>query len=293
MKNLVRYAVVGALMVGGSAAQAQSLPSSGSADLWLFVADPAAQTTFAEDLGSQASLSTLMPTATLAAQPASPTPTLSTAISANFSVGPSSALTAYINAATAAGQTLEWAVDGAQYAGQNTSTAARAPGGILEVTNNVENPAVDGAFSNFILSTIQTTSSGLQGDLGYLTSNNAYAAGGSVYKWKQSGTTTIDVWGQGTGDIGGSTDLYGQGQDQENIALGTTTTLYGLTGNTSKGQVQSYILGTNLTLSSTGTLSIGGSTTPPPPPVPLPAAVWLFGSGLLGLLGVGRRRAAA
>jgi hypothetical protein len=29
---------------------------------------------------------------------------------------------------------------------------------------------------------------------------------------------------------------------------------------------------------------------PPPPEVPVPAAVWLFGSGLLGLLGVARRR---
>ncbi|MGI9320139.1 MAG: VPLPA-CTERM sorting domain-containing protein [Thiogranum sp.] len=30
---------------------------------------------------------------------------------------------------------------------------------------------------------------------------------------------------------------------------------------------------------------IGGGT-----PVPLPAAVWLFGSGLLGLFGIARRR---
>jgi hypothetical protein len=51
------------------------------------------------------------------------------------------------------------------------------------------------------------------------------------------------------------------------------------------------VLGDNLTLSASGLLSVAaGSVTPP---VPLPAAVWLFGSGLLGLLGVGRRRAAA
>ena len=29
---------------------------------------------------------------------------------------------------------------------------------------------------------------------------------------------------------------------------------------------------------------------PPPPAVPVPAAVWLFGSGLIGLVGVARRK---
>ncbi len=34
-------------------------------------------------------------------------------------------------------------------------------------------------------------------------------------------------------------------------------------------------------------------TPPPPPPVPVPAAAWLFGTALLGLVGVKRRRAIA
>jgi hypothetical protein len=33
-----------------------------------------------------------------------------------------------------------------------------------------------------------------------------------------------------------------------------------------------------------------GNLCAPPPTVPVPAAVWLFGSGLLGLVGVARRR---
>ena len=33
-----------------------------------------------------------------------------------------------------------------------------------------------------------------------------------------------------------------------------------------------------------------GFLTPATVPVPVPAAVWLFGSGLIGLIGVGRRK---
>ena len=54
MKNLVRFAVAGAMLAGFATAQAQSLPSTGSSDLWLFVADTSTGTTYAEDLGASA-----------------------------------------------------------------------------------------------------------------------------------------------------------------------------------------------------------------------------------------------
>lgn len=37
-------------------------------------------------------------------------------------------------------------------------------------------------------------------------------------------------------------------------------------------------------------MSFGDYSVTPPPPVPIPSAVWLFGSGLLGLIGVARRK---
>lgn len=43
---------------------------------------------------------------------------------------------------------------------------------------------------------------------------------------------------------------------------------------------------------SKSVLSIDGGDLPPPNPVPVPAAAWLLGSGLLGLAGVARRKAA-
>ncbi len=71
-------------------------------------------------------------------------------------------------------------------------------------------------------------------------------------------------------------------------ALGSTAfNLYAFTGNGNTGQIQSYIQGT-ATLDTSGNLVITGNGGGAP--VPLPAAVWLLGSGLMGLVGVSRRR---
>jgi hypothetical protein len=83
---------------------------------------------------------------------------------------------------------------------------------------------------------------------------------------------------------------YGLWGAPDLAALGSSAvTLFGLTGNAGTGQVQSYILG-SASLAANGTLTFKGNSTSP---VPLPAAVWLFGSGLMGLVGVSRRRKAA
>jgi hypothetical protein len=282
MKNLIRYGVAGVLMAGYVTAQAQvPLPSSGNSDLWLFVSDQKAGTTFALDTGM--SLSSIAPTSSFAPgnSPSTPTAVLSTAIQANFTLGPTAALTSYINAANAAGDTLTWAVEGIQFPTIPTGTGYRKPGGIVGITDNNQTLNT----SQLALSPSLTTwAGGFQQDTQYLA--GTYVTGGKSYAFT-SGSSTGQVWGAGTGGIAGSTDLYGQGPDTAGVGLGQQMNLYALTGNSGLGQAQSYVLGTNLTLSSTGSLSVGAAA------VPLPAAVWLFGSGLLGLIGVGRRRAAA
>ena len=283
MKTLIRFAVAGALMAGFATAQAQNLPSSGNSDLWVFVSDATAKTTFAEDTGL--SLSSLLPTASLVSGA-----NLNTSIAANFTVNATSTLTSYINAANAAGHTLTWAVYGAQFPGSISGAGYRKPGGFVSIFDDLG--AVGSNIAQGLLQpTLQNIGAGIEGDLTYLKAS--YTAGGKSYSWVD-GSNIGNVWGAGVGGTGGSTDLFGQEFDQAGIALGTTNTLYGLTGNGGPGQVQSYILGTDITVTADGTLKVGSSGgNGGGPQVPLPAAVWLFGSGLLGLFGVGRRRAAA
>jgi hypothetical protein len=280
MKNLVRFAVAGALMAGFATAQAQSLPSSGSSDLWLFVSDSSAGTSFAEDTGL--SLSSILPSSSLAANA-----TLATSVGANFSVGASSALTAYINSANAAGQTLNWAVLGGQDP-DSTKNGKIEPQGAALLLGSAPISS-GGTIEQMTVGNLGTALLAFNSDITYLTTNG-YATGGSVFTWA-NGSAGGNVWGAGGASAnGGSTNFYNQGNgaSQAGIALGSSTGLYGFTGNGGTGQLESYVLGDNLTLSSAGALSISSATSP----VPLPAAVWLFGSGLLGLLGVGRRRAA-
>ena len=97
-----------------------------------------------------------------------------------------------------------------------------------------------------------------------------------------SGVTNGFMTSSGTANV--NYNLYGTGVAQA-AAIGSTESLYGLTGNgTTTGQALAYLLGT---VSFDGTtLAFTGETAA----VPIPAAGWLLGSGILGLLGVARRK---
>jgi hypothetical protein len=78
------------------------------------------------------------------------------------------------------------------------------------------------------------------------------------------------------------------GVQPDGAALGTSQYLYVIAGTPAdpNGLAGVYAGQYQLALSTTGGLTISGGSTA----VPLPAAAWLFGSGLLGLAGIGRRR---
>jgi hypothetical protein len=77
--------------------------------------------------------------------------------------------------------------------------------------------------------------------------------------------------------------LFGNGYVQ-GFALGETAAFYSSHSNVLGAPNNTQLLDWNL--SADGSLTYGVSA------VPVPAAVWLFGSGLLGLVGVARRRKA-
>lgn len=75
-------------------------------------------------------------------------------------------------------------------------------------------------------------------------------------------------------------------------ANGTSTAATGtISGNTFDINWHSYIVGGSFD-GQTGYWNLTGTFTTESAPVPVPAAVWLFGSGLVGLVGVARRRKA-
>jgi hypothetical protein len=87
--------------------------------------------------------------------------------------------------------------------------------------------------------------------------------------------------------LSNASNWYLNGPTNAITGLGSAT-LYGVTSPASNSTNPVTI--TNL---GTVTLSAGGLSLSAPSAVPLPAAVWLLGSGILGLVGIGRRKSSA
>lgn len=109
----------------------------------------------------------------------------------------------------------------------------------------------------------------------------------------QNGISAAVAPTAGQGSLYSQTVNFGQSisltlANHLNTGAGVNGSLYFLTTNDptdTTGTTTS--LGTLSFNSSTGVLSFGGTT-----PVPIPAAVWLFGSAIAGMLGFARRRSA-
>jgi hypothetical protein len=284
MKMLVGFAVAGALLAGVQTVQAQTVPSSGTSDLWLFVADGAKSETFAVDTG--VTVSSLLNSFTSNASLQKVNDAFSQSASQISSTG---ALANFIS--TNSGDGLQWGVLGVNWPSTSTSTSGSGPnatpGGTVGIFSAGTGGSAGSSAKSMQLAGMVSFASTFNTDAGYLA--GGYTAGGGTYLWSAGSAASGQVWfGPPGGPSAGSVTEYGAGPSQLGFAPGSSVDLYGVTGNNSVGTVQSYVLG-QLTLGTDGSLSLTQSSAP----VPLPAAVWLLGSGLLGLAGIGRRRTAS
>jgi hypothetical protein len=277
MKKLVGYAVAGALLAGFQTAQAQpKVPSSGATDLWLYVSDQTAKTSFAVDTGVTVSSLLNTFTANAVLQPVNDSISLT-----EHMLSSTDALSAYLKTT----DTLEWTVLGLNWpSGSSTISTNEPPGATVGLLSSSLSTA-PGSVKSMQVGNLIGWASGFNPDQGYVILGGGYVAGGATYAFT-SGGSSGNVWGSGQGLNGaGSTTEYGNGPDAGSATQGTSETLFGVTGNGTTGALQSYVLG-SLKLGTDGSLTLTNAQ------VPLPAALWLFGSGLLGLAGVGRRRSA-
>ncbi|MDB6102113.1 MAG: hypothetical protein JWO52_2112 [Gammaproteobacteria bacterium] len=276
MNSLVKVAVAGVLSLGASGAFAASLgaPWGNSSDLVLVVENASTHVAYALDTG--VTLDSLLPTGSLVSGA-----TLNTSLAGiNKAISASPTLQSFLAANPAAGDV--WTLEGGQYNGggsQNASNANTKPAGAAKaVFTSANGTATNANVTTKVLTNLQAFENGLNADVTQTT--------GGLFPLTSSTETSA---GSVSASIAENRYTFWSSLDFGSLGS-SALQLFGFTGNGGTGKLQSYILGT-ATLDASGNLTIAGNSVAPP--VPLPAAVWLFGSGLLGLFGVSRRRAAS
>jgi hypothetical protein len=283
-KTAIAAGILASAALGTSLAQAAAVqPNTGDGDLMLFIQDTVTHVTYARDTGVD--INSLFSSASaIANAPAQGTLAQITGL-ATKTVAADANLTAFL--ATAGADPLQWTV----MAGGWTATtgAGRKPIGAARYLTTSSAPAN-------ITSVAQGSASGgmtaFNGDILNLNSFGNLGATNSTNEIAANGPIGDGIWGTPNGNIN-SQSWYGANIPTQGNAVNTALALYGITGNGSgtgggSGFALAYSVG-SVSLDAVGDLTFKGNGSSA---VPLPAAIWLLGSGLLGLAGVGRRRSA-
>jgi hypothetical protein len=269
MNTILKVSVAGALALGGMAAHASiAAPSSGSSDLILFAevvnSSGTAVASYAGDTGLSVSNA------------------LSLTGTTKYLTGDSN-LSALFSA-DGTGDSLVWALEGGAYTGTVTPKNFDGPGNAKFITTSTGDSTANLATTTVnnlenwvnIATTIGTLNTNLAGKTSV---EGASPAAAGV--WDLNTPSAVSGW-------------FSSGPTTGNV-VGATQQLFYVTGggNGSTGTFGTDVVGTKdfagavLTSSGLSITAAGGA------PVPLPAAVWLLGSGLLGLTGIARRKAKA
>ncbi len=257
MNMTLKLGIAAALSLGAAAANATvASNSTGSSTAILFaevVNGSTAVASYAENTGVSISSAFAGTNATIAAD-------------ANLSA---------LFAADVSGDTLLWGVEGGQYTGSNTVTFQKVAG----ATQNVSTAVNPTQITTKTSSSLPYQNTDLSNTITALNAN--LGAGQSVEGASPSSAGIWDVTSSG------NISNWASNGPASQITGPATVALYSMTGTgTTTSKLQTVTNGT-VTFSSAGLVFSPGSTTPP---VPLPPAVWLLGSGLLGLAGVARRK---
>ncbi len=275
MNIFLKSAIAGALALGASSAFALTAPDTNSSDIVLIVENQTTFATYAFDTG--VSIDSILPTANFASGSAAVmNNTAFTGINKVLSASPT--LQSFLAANPASGDA--WTLEGGQYdgGGFQADTNINAIGAQKAVFTSAIGTVNNQVLSLKNIAALTAYSNGLdlsitQGGLQDLLQNNE--------------STNVSYTQDQTAPGGSATSKYNMLGAPDIQALGSTYQLFGFTSGGSKlANAQSYILGT-AQLATDGTLTFTSN------PVPLPAAVWLFGSGLMGLVGISRRRKVA
>lgn len=275
MKPVFKYALASLVLAAGSSGAYASvaLPSSGNSDLVLIVRDNSnTNRVFATSLG--VTLDNLLTNSGVTNTPGDPAALRDgTPITVGVALPTfhSDDLQTFMSTASALG--YSFSILGADTVGSgSTSTPLRYVG-----TNAAQ---FDAGNPNTTSNTNLSVSSGFGGNFNTLFSDLNQALGAGTF---------VTNFTQFNGDgITGAYNFYGRPFGDDTVAVGSAANLYMLTssGGTSGSTSRIYQFA-DVTLGLNGTLTsaaVGG------PQVPVPAAVWLLGSALVGLGTVRRRR---
>jgi hypothetical protein len=260
--------IVGTAMSHQASAGTVATAGGGNGDLILAVTDTTTGATFYQDLSNTPALTGTTPGAL-----STMTPTTAKSFSINDALD-----TNYTSLVTEAGGTsgLEFAVIAgangpSSFAGANVNSYLTSSGTAKYTSTTITNTNL-GNFNLIDQNVVNPLNSS-----GTESANNSFyfssTSGGPLYSsasglWKWNGKTSINT-----------------------IApVGTAlSNLYYLTGSGSSGHAAATLLGTAEFNAGVFTFTAAGGGSA----VPLPAAIWLLGSGLAGLVGIGRRRSLA
>lgn len=270
MKSAIKLVLVGAALIGGAANAANINTLGGAAggsSLVLLLKDSTTSQFYFEEM-TGINVDALRTKAQVAADPNiynidgnGTTGPLNGVSALNFS---SANLTAFVT--SHAGDNITWTI-----LGTDTTGGTQAAGSQRAVFTSTLDMINGNSFwdSAGVAATAQNMNSFFKDDINTHTFTN--------------GVSTQSGWGDTTQGLHAPDTWASIGNG---AAVGTAQTLFMVSTEGAGADANVYATSYSLTLNASGAIT-GAPTSAP---VPLPAAVWLLGSGLLGLLGVGRRR---